>query len=406
MSDSKFAERTVDQRIRGGLGQAIVLELLTNSIHFPLVNIILEMLLEGVWGYLMEVDFYIITLACVVQAWWLGSRQYQGKPQPLLGNLIGPAIYSAIEWSLEGMLFWQAPHHQAYWLLALSVGVLQQLRLHFPLRAHLYLLLAEHLSRTSILLVMYGIFEWHEKPEINSIGIFLAEDSHQFVALVILLLGLVVGLSDWQAQRYLVRLKATMAQLRLYSEWLLGKELLDKAVDDTKALSLSRRQRAVLFMDVRGFTAWSEQQTPEQVVEMLNACFAAAEPVLDRYGAIKVKHTGDEIMAVFSDPSSAFWAGRGLRIELEQILSPYGLNAGAGIHYGELVEGLIGGQKLRSYDIIGDTVNTAKRLCDNAEGGELLVSAPVFDEVVPDRVVSQREIMMKGKRQPLTVFSV
>ena len=111
-------------------------------------------------------------------------------------------------------------------------------------------------------------------------------------------------------------------------------------------------------------------------------------------------------MAVFSDPSSAFWAGRGLRIELEQILSPYGLNAGAGIHYGELVEGLIGGQKLRSYDIIGDTVNTAKRLCDNAVGGELLVSAPVFDEVVPDRVVSQREIMMKGKRQPLTVFSV
>jgi hypothetical protein len=48
------------------------------------------------------------------------------------------------------------------------------------------------------------------------------------------------------------------------------------------------------------------------------------------------------------------------------------------VHYGELVEGLIGGEKLRSYDIIGDTVNTAKRLFDKATGGELLGSESVF----------------------------
>ncbi len=397
---------TVEQRIRGGKVQTIVLELLSNTIHFPLANIILEMLLEGFFSYLTEVDFYAMLFACLIQAWWLGQRQYQNQPAPFVGNLIGPAIYSAVEWLMDGHAFWLAPHHQAYWLFAIVVGSLQQLQQHLPRNTRIYLLLAEHLSRTSILLVMYAIFEWHENPSINSLEMFLEESSHQFVSLVILLLGFVVGFGYWLAQQYQDTLQATAAQLRIYSEWLLGRELLDRAVADHKVLGLSRRQRAVLFMDIRGFTAWSEQQTPEQVVEMLNSCFAAAEPILDRYKAIKVKHTGDEIMAVFTDAESAFWSGRALRLELEQILSPYGLSAGGGIHYGELVEGLIGGQKLRSYDIIGDTVNTAKRLCDGAKGGELLISESVCHCVEPDRLFSQREIVMKGKKQPLTVFSI
>jgi class 3 adenylate cyclase len=398
--------RTVEQRIKGGKVQAVVLELLGNSIHFPLANIILEMLLEGFSSYLIEVDFYAMLFACLVQAWWLGQRQYQNQPAPFMGNLIGPVIYSAIEWLMDGHAFWLAPHHQAYWFFALLVGCLQQLQLYLSAQYRLLVLLAEHLSRTSILLVMYAIFEWHENTSINSLEMFLEESSHQFVSLVILLLGFVVGFGYWLAQQYQDTLQATAAQLRIYSEWLLGRELLDRAVADHKVLSLSRKQRAVLFMDIRGFTAWSEQQTPEQVVEMLNSCFAAAEPILDRYKAIKVKHTGDEIMAVFTDAESAFWSGRALRLELEQILSPYGLSAGGGIHYGELVEGLIGGQKLRSYDIIGDTVNTAKRLCDGAKGGELLISEPVCHCVEPDRLFSQREIVMKGKKQPLTVFSI
>ncbi|MBB1488769.1 adenylate/guanylate cyclase domain-containing protein [Oceanospirillum sediminis] len=377
-----------------------------NSIHFPIANIMLELLLEGFTDYLREIDFYAMLLACIIQAWWLGGCHYRGCPAPLPGNLIAPAIYSVIEWVVEGQEFWSAPHHQAFWFFALLIGTLQHIQLMRVGKARLYLLLAEHSVRTSILLVMYAIFEWHMSSDSFSLETFLSESGHQFVVMTVLLLGLVVGYGFWLAQGYLLQLRSMADQLKCYSEWFLGRELLEKAVNDADALSLSRRQRAVLFMDIRGFTAWSEHQTPEQVVEMLNACFAMSEPVLEHYRSIRTKHTGDEIMAVFAGPEQAVCAAQLLRSELKKILLPYDLNAGCGIHYGELVEGLIGSHSVRSYDVVGDTVNTAKRLCDAASGGEILISQPVLDSLRMEKVFSVRQILMKGKQQAFTVFSL
>ena len=405
-----LALQGVEARLRGRRSHSVALELLSNSIHFPLANIILELLIEGFSDYVFEPDFYTLILACLVQAWWLGSRQYEGRPSPFLGNLIGPAVYTLIEVALEGAAFWQSPNHIAYWVFAFLVGGLQQLQLWLPQGLRLYALLAEHLTRTSILLVMYIIFEIHDAPSLEGVMHFFSDDSHLFVSIVIVLLGLIVGFSYWTAQRYLQTLQVTADQLKVYSEWLLGRDLLDQAVGNQKVLGLSRKKRAVLFMDIRGFTAWSERQSPEQVVSMLNACFAAAEPVSDRFKAIKVKHTGDEIMAVFDRPVRAVAAGKELRALLTELLEGYGLTVGAGIHYGELVEGLIGGEKVRSYDIIGDTVNTAKRLCDAALGGELLLSQAVVNEAARDDDIFfgnlpaiYRDISMKGKQDPIQV---
>ena len=125
---------------------------------------------------------------------------------------------------------------------------------------------------------------------------------------------------------------------------------------------------------------------------------------------IALKHTGDEIMAVFDRPVRAVAAGKELRALLTELLEGYGLTVGAGIHYGELVEGLIGGEKVRSYDIIGDTVNTAKRLSDAALGGELLLSQAVVNEAARDDDIFfgnlpaiYRDISMKGKQDPIQV---
>lgn len=409
-ASASFALQGVEARLRGRRSHSVALELLSNSIHFPLANIILELLIEGFSDYVVEPDFYTLIIACLLQAWWLGSRQYQGKPSPFLGNLIGPGIYTLIEISLEGASFWYSPNHIAYWLFAILVGGLQQLQLWLPQVLRIYAMLAEHLARTSILLVMYIIFEVHDAPNLEGVKHFFSDDSHLFVSIVITLLGLIVGFSYWTAQRYLQTLQVTADQLKIYSEWLLGRDLLDRAVGDQEILGLSRKSRAVLFMDIRGFTSWSEKQTPEAVVSMLNACFSAAEPVCEQFRAIKVKHTGDEIMAVFDLPEQAFAAGLELREVLTRLLEHYNLSVGAGLHFGELVEGLIGGDRVRSYDIIGDTVNTAKRLCDSAQGGELLLSQAVVDGATrkDDTLLSNlptvfRDISMKGKQHPLQV---
>ena len=62
---------------------------------------------------------------------------------------------------------------------------------------------------------------------------------------------------------YLGLLRETSSQLQRYSEWLLGKDLLERVIADPEALSMMRRERAVLFMDIRSFTAWAERCTPE-----------------------------------------------------------------------------------------------------------------------------------------------
>ncbi|MBK9521598.1 MAG: adenylate/guanylate cyclase domain-containing protein [Rhodocyclaceae bacterium] len=137
---------------------------------------------------------------------------------------------------------------------------------------------------------------------------------------------------------------------------------------------MQRVSRAVLFMDIRGFTAWSEQQAPEAVVGLLNQYYRVAEATLGEGRTIKIKYTADEVMAVFAETAMAATDGSRMLAAAQRMLAESNLAAGAGLHHGPVVEGVLGGVGVKAYDFIGDTVNTAKRLCDAAKAGELLIS--------------------------------
>jgi len=223
-------------------------------------------------------------------------------------------------------------------------------------------------------------------------------------------IGLLLGAADLNAESFLARLRTTSQQLHVYSTWLLGRQLLDSAVQDPSSLTLQRRERTVLFMDIRGFTAWSEAETPERVVHMLNDYFEAAERCWSRATefsqVIKVKHTGDEVMIVFGTAQAAIATAVCLRETIQILLEKYQLGAGIGIHSGPLVEGLLGSREVRGYDIIGDTVNTAKRICDHAATGEVLVSCGLYQHLrgAPD-TAAIRLVSVKGKSEPLALVA-
>lgn len=85
---------SIKSRLHGTRWGHVTLEFFTNTFHFPLANIFLELLTEGFDEFIEEPDLYIIIPAAIIQAFFLGTWKYKGRPKPLLGNLIGPAIYS------------------------------------------------------------------------------------------------------------------------------------------------------------------------------------------------------------------------------------------------------------------------------------------------------------------------
>ena len=184
-------------------------------------------------------------------------------------------------------------------------------------------------------------------------------------------------------------------------------------------LQTHRREISVVFVDLRGFTAFTEQAEPEEVMEILHEFhFRMGEIILAHEGTLE-RFAGDSIMVFFNDPlpvelpahkavamalamQAAFpvlasnWRKRGFELGL-----------GCGIAQGYATLGMIGFDGRRDYAAIGNVTNLAARLCGEATGGQILVDRKIMARVEGD--VRAREVgalSLKGLAQPVTVFLV
>ena len=390
----------IDNAIEGSAGGRFLLELFSNSALFPIANILLELLLDGP-RYLLDYRFWVLAGGAAAQAWYLSQRARRPGAR-FAGNLVAPALYTASEVADHGLAFFSAPHHVAYWLFALTIGALQAARGKAG-RFEGLLHVVEGFVRSMILLVMYAIFEGLTEPPGAAAKPFFADPSHVFMTWAIALLGLLGGVAAVTSERYLALLRTLSRRFRLYSEWLLGPTLLEEAVHDPHRLALRRLDRAVAFVDVRGFTAWSETQSPEVVVRVLDDYYRAAEAAFESHRPIRFKFTADEVMAVFAEPSVALAATRAAADAIAGALRPHGLGAGIGLHWGPVVEGLMGGADMKHFDVIGDTVNTAKRIEGSAAAGEILLSGAFWAAAGLSAREPARSLRVKGKAAPIAV---
>jgi adenylate cyclase len=211
--------------------------------------------------------------------------------------------------------------------------------------------------------------------------------------------------------------KRLEAQHRLF-ERMVSPAVIDQLDPDQLQLGGKRTQITALFADIRGFTRFSEEVDPVQLVTVLNRYLAAAaEAVLAQEGTID-KFLGDAIMAWFNAPIPqadhtlrAVRAALGLRAAVTRLIyelpPQFHLFFGAGIHYGEAVLGLVGTEKRIEYTAIGDSVNTAKRIQENAQANQILISETAYRFVADQVEVRNVEpILAKGKRDPVAVFEV
>lgn len=211
--------------------------------------------------------------------------------------------------------------------------------------------------------------------------------------------------------------KRLEAQRRMF-EKMVSPAVIEHLDPDRLHLGGGKKEITTLFADLRGFTSFCELVEPEELVAVLNKYLAAAaEAVLNEGGTID-KFLGDAVMSWFnapvSQPDHAFRAVRSallLRSAVEDLhrdIPPaWRMSFAVGIHVGEAVLGLVGTDKRMEYTAIGDCVNTAKRIQENALPGQILISAQVYREV-KDWIVAElvEPILAKGKRHPVQVYEV
>jgi adenylate cyclase len=163
-----------------------------------------------------------------------------------------------------------------------------------------------------------------------------------------------------------------------------------------------------LFMDVKGFTSYSEEHGPSDVVAALNGIFKPATEAIYSCGGDVDKFIGDCIFAVFGKAEEALAAGRKL-LELFNGLKAKGspFTVRVGINMGRAVRANVGSADRREYTFIGDAVNTAQRLEANCTPGKLLVceglcklGAGMFS------AAERREIQAKGKKNAVVAYEL
>jgi PAS domain S-box-containing protein len=223
--------------------------------------------------------------------------------------------------------------------------------------------------------------------------------------------GVAIVVEDLTEKRHLE------AQRRLF-EKMVSPAVIDQLDPNSLQLGGRRAEITVLFSDIRGFTSFSEESQPEELVSVLNQYLgAAADAVLNEEGTVD-KFLGDAVMAWFNAPiPQADHALRAVRaalairaavVELHKIMPPSNqLSFGVGIHTGEAVLGLVGTEKRLEYTAIGDSVNTAKRIQENAGHGQILISQETYERV-KDWVwaIQVEPVIAKNKREPVQVYEL
>ena len=181
-----------------------------------------------------------------------------------------------------------------------------------------------------------------------------------------------------------------------------------------------KRRVAVLFSDIRGFTALSETMNPDAMARLLTEYFTEMVECVFRHGGTLDKFIGDAVMAQWGAPIGALDdCDRAMQAALDMMTGLDALNArwraearptleiGIGLNVGDVFAGNIGSDRRLEYTVIGDSVNVSSRLCGAAGPGEILISEPFRDALAaPPPLDALPPMELKGKSQPLPVFRV
>jgi len=208
-----------------------------------------------------------------------------------------------------------------------------------------------------------------------------------------------------------------LGRLKRFFSPQLAELILTGGADDP--LKSHRQEVTVVFLDLRGFTAFAETSEPEEVMRVLGECHTEMGKLILEYQGTLERFTGDGMMIFFNDPvpvpdhtERAIRMALAIRERMRDLCvgwrkRGYDLALGVGITEGYATLGAIGFEGRLDYGAIGTVVNLAARLCGEAKGGQILISGRVAS--VAEQLIDVEEVgplTLKGLHKPMLAFNV
>lgn len=215
------------------------------------------------------------------------------------------------------------------------------------------------------------------------------------------------------------RVNAKIVEVERLSELrrLVSSHVAEALLGSDKALAPHRREIAVFFIDLRGFTKFAADCDAEEVIQVLDSFYSVLGRSFRKFDATVGAFEADGVMAYFNDPvpienpaQQAIDMAIDLRGPMNQLVERwhargYELHFGVGVALGFATMGLVGFEGRQDYTAIGTVVNLASRLCDEAQRGEILLDRKVRQMISDDLGVEEiAALPLKGFRDPVPAF--
>lgn len=223
--------------------------------------------------------------------------------------------------------------------------------------------------------------------------------------------------------RYLTEEKEKK-KIRGAFQYYLSPTVVEQMLRNPERLKLGgeKKELTVLFSDIRGFTSFSEQMTPENLVKFLNEYLSKMTEIVFKYDGLLDKYMGDAIMAIWGAPLEqpdhhlrACYTALEMVSELRILREKWrnqgmpALNIGVGINTGLMVVGNMGSEKRFDYTVMGDSVNLGSRLegLNKLYGTSIIVSEFTYSLVKEEILGRELDLVrVKGKDQPVRIYEL
>lgn len=189
--------------------------------------------------------------------------------------------------------------------------------------------------------------------------------------------------------------------------------------DDERVFASRRREITVVCLDLRGFGSFSDSAEPEDVVELLRSYYAEMGKLIFRFEGTLERFAGDGIMVFFNDSTPIEdHTEKAVRMALEMrerakelregwLKDGYDLDLRVGLAAGFATLGIIGFEGRLDYGAVGNVTNLALRLCDEAQGGQVLTNQKTLCKV--ENIVDTEgfgAMQLKGIMRPVVAFNI